>query len=886
MSPQELLLFTRWRDHRDADAFNTLVSMYAGLVYATCQRILRNGAEAEEISQECFLRLAQERDTVHTSLGGWLHQVATTRSLDRLRGNTRRRAREEIYASRANTVAEPTWNDIQEFVDRAIENLPDEERDVIVGHFLSRKTKVELAKDLGLSRRTVAKRIERGIAAIRSELDEKSVTITGVLFTTLFTSHAAEAAPIALTSVLGKLALTGGVRDALLPATVVKSGTIAGGTLLMKTKLALVAAALILLSVGVGVYRNLDDTPNATPVEPVQSSSSESEPQPGQIANEVPPPIQNTRSEPATPEALPATNVETPVLAVSRTLITDPNEYVSISGFTQDQDGYPIAGASVTVGPGWFDSDVDAGVIHFQTLSDDQGRFRVENINYTGTYYVFASKSGYTESWSGTEAGQELRIKPGDEIKDVSLVLKTGTTLTGRVSNTSGAPVPDATVRVTMAKLGIVTTLAHYAMAYTDDNGQFTLTFEKPGWTSVRVHSEDHGFGIFEKIPIQADEIVELQLREKARIYGKITRNDDTPAAEVDIRLLSTGERLNTVTDQLGMYSLDVQSEVGYRASVHLKDSFQLTDNINLDPLNAGEEREWNMVVPEKPITVHGRLIGMPSGKPITEVIPFLDVLRYWKNGREKISMNFRIDEGRYTAQILGGDGRYRFQLRYMINSDEGASGPMTTAIEIGEGEEVELDIQIPEPLEVNVEVVDYTGNPVEGAAVITQTDNNGSMNARLRTDASGRLDDPILVAPYGGFYVEARKTGYAPARGPHHFDDQPGTVLPMETLVLWPAGGIEGTVVADDGSPWPNVNLNIQLIQAGGTITTVSTTTDADGHFTVIDEIPATEVSMELRAEIGTGRRARVIGYWSGENISPPDAHIVDLGVIKLRSE
>jgi hypothetical protein len=59
MSTADHTLLDRWNRTRDADAFAELVTRYAGLVYGTCRRVLRDEREAEDVSQECFVKLAQ-----------------------------------------------------------------------------------------------------------------------------------------------------------------------------------------------------------------------------------------------------------------------------------------------------------------------------------------------------------------------------------------------------------------------------------------------------------------------------------------------------------------------------------------------------------------------------------------------------------------------------------------------------------------------------------------------------------------------------------------------------------------------------------------------------------------------------------------------------------
>ena len=76
MRTSDSALLERWRARRDAEAFNEIVSRYAGVVYATCRRVLKNDADAEDVTQECFLWLAREDVHIRACLGGWFHRLA------------------------------------------------------------------------------------------------------------------------------------------------------------------------------------------------------------------------------------------------------------------------------------------------------------------------------------------------------------------------------------------------------------------------------------------------------------------------------------------------------------------------------------------------------------------------------------------------------------------------------------------------------------------------------------------------------------------------------------------------------------------------------------------------------------------------------------------
>ena len=140
MSAPDMKLLHQWRRSQDAEAFNTLVGRYVDLVYGTCRRILRNDADAEEVTQECFIKLATGETVIRSSLGGWLHRLATHGSIDRIRSEQRRIQREQHFAENGDSHVEATWDDIQGHVDAAVDTLPDKLRDPVLRHFIGRET--------------------------------------------------------------------------------------------------------------------------------------------------------------------------------------------------------------------------------------------------------------------------------------------------------------------------------------------------------------------------------------------------------------------------------------------------------------------------------------------------------------------------------------------------------------------------------------------------------------------------------------------------------------------------------------------------------------------------------------------------------------------------
>ena len=70
----------------DAQQFETFLKNYQNMVFSTAMRLLANPTEAEDVSQEVFLRAYERFDDLRNSptAGGWLKTVATNLSLNHL----------------------------------------------------------------------------------------------------------------------------------------------------------------------------------------------------------------------------------------------------------------------------------------------------------------------------------------------------------------------------------------------------------------------------------------------------------------------------------------------------------------------------------------------------------------------------------------------------------------------------------------------------------------------------------------------------------------------------------------------------------------------------------------------------------------------------------
>ena len=187
------------------------------------------------------MELARAAGSITSSLPGWLHRVATNLSYSKIRSAIRRRDREQKAADLAVPEAS-SWESVSVHVDRALAELPEEIRDVVVLHFLEGVGQVEISQRLGVNQSTISRRLKWGVEQLRTQLRKAGVaTSFALLFTMLAENALATVPPPALALNLGKMALAGmGPRAAKPPVSLLETPLGKG----------LAAAALVIVGIG------------------------------------------------------------------------------------------------------------------------------------------------------------------------------------------------------------------------------------------------------------------------------------------------------------------------------------------------------------------------------------------------------------------------------------------------------------------------------------------------------------------------------------------------------------------------------------------------------------------------------------------------------------
>jgi RNA polymerase sigma-70 factor (ECF subfamily) len=169
----------------DVGAFDALVTGYADRVFGVAYRILGDRAEAEDLAQEVFVALYHSLKTFRgeSRLSTWIYRITKNRCLNRLKFLKRRRfgtnadvddpaLRERLVDPATDERGQKTADRVLEgrdtaaFVQRFLDELPDEQRTLVVLRDIEDLSYEEIVEITGLPLGTVKSRLHRARAAL------------------------------------------------------------------------------------------------------------------------------------------------------------------------------------------------------------------------------------------------------------------------------------------------------------------------------------------------------------------------------------------------------------------------------------------------------------------------------------------------------------------------------------------------------------------------------------------------------------------------------------------------------------------------------------------------------------------------------------------------
>lgn len=173
----------------DTSQFEAFMAAYQNLVYSTAMRLLSNGADAEDIAQEVFVRAFDHYDDLRNSatVGGWLKTVTRNLCLNHL---SRYRARWRFFSEMAPHDEESSFEqdlpapelpvgagasaDDRQILEEALQSLPAAQRVPLVLYHFEEMSYEDIAGRLKISLSKVKTDIHRARAALRRKLSRRA----------------------------------------------------------------------------------------------------------------------------------------------------------------------------------------------------------------------------------------------------------------------------------------------------------------------------------------------------------------------------------------------------------------------------------------------------------------------------------------------------------------------------------------------------------------------------------------------------------------------------------------------------------------------------------------------------------------------------------------
>ena len=158
----------------DTSAYEALYHENVGRVYALCLRMTRNTAQAEDLTQEAFIRAWQKLNTFKgdSQFSTWLHRLTVNVVLTSIK-RQKKRYEKEFAVEGVQEIDSPIRNTTpgtKMDIEKAIATLPFQTKQVFVLYQIEGHTHAEIADMLGIATGTTKAQLHRARKMLREVL--------------------------------------------------------------------------------------------------------------------------------------------------------------------------------------------------------------------------------------------------------------------------------------------------------------------------------------------------------------------------------------------------------------------------------------------------------------------------------------------------------------------------------------------------------------------------------------------------------------------------------------------------------------------------------------------------------------------------------------------
>jgi RNA polymerase sigma factor (sigma-70 family) len=210
---QDCELLRQFVRQGDQPAFAAVVRRHLDLVYATTLRKLEDPGAAEEVAQNVFAALARKawQFAPDDSLPAWLHRTTLLESKKWLRGEMRRRRREQTAAELGTTMKspdqQPALRALVPLLDEALLSLREKERTALLLRYYESQSLRDVGATLGVSEDAARKRVGAALDSLSGFFQRRGFKTATTAATAAALQHTAAAAPATVAAAIAQTAM-------------------------------------------------------------------------------------------------------------------------------------------------------------------------------------------------------------------------------------------------------------------------------------------------------------------------------------------------------------------------------------------------------------------------------------------------------------------------------------------------------------------------------------------------------------------------------------------------------------------------------------------------------------------------------------------------------
>lgn len=840
----------------DREAFGVLVHKYQDMVYTYAFQKVRNEADAQDITQEVFIRAYRRLFKLrHPHLfRTWLYTIMSNeckRWMERVMKKRKREiileeaAEDALKIEPAHTAPVEGW---QVDLEQAMSALSEENRVAVSMFYMGNCSLKEISEFLGVSVNTVKGKLHRARQQLGGAMSQH--------YGRLLKSHKLRAGFL--------MQIMEQIRYVPAPAI----GFAWSSATVGKSLFALITALCILF----GLARVRSDLPTSSSAKQIESSPSVMNRSPIEVAllESVPYSTQSSVS------GIPAATGKRPLAASNRVSIEPGNrsigrngtsaanggepqnsrfsavmteetaEILTFSGQVVDSGGEPVADAEVLYSlqsnpPKYAARTAEDGMFNFEFHRPESEEWdRVD---------IVAVHPQHASGW------QNLRAQ---STANVEIQLEKPTIISGRIMNAAGEPIQNAEVQLkdflrdNLIYLGLddhsVLNLIPIPPVKSDVNGIFIFQRLPPGRTAT-LTVQGQGYATERQSAVlTGTKGLEFKLEREARIEGRLSYVDS--GAPVESATISV-ESIRPIAAG-GQASVDAN---GHYAVRNLPPG---TYNVYLQEGPAGWTAAANAVVKvaegqtaskvDMTLVQVGYVTGRVTDRDTNKPIANYDIRMYdaARPAPQKRKHSVQTDES----------GTYRFSAAPGPALIVGSAPPgyqdvdyIDENVHVVEGETLVLDFQFSKGTPSIFRTLTETGDPVTGARI---TDSFGGRRDYGKSNEHGELTVHGLLL--GQRLVLTAEQSELKLRGSAEVEFQPGTSVEIR-MKPFKLVKVSGRVVNTDGEPIPSARIHRHRRDPLRHTVIVSGVgvTNGDGWFRDVGLIAGVDYVITARAK----------GYW-----------------------